>query len=658
MASVPVVLAAALGAAFFFTFLGTAVARLTGAWTGAMSVAPALGWAVFVALALPIQLLVGFSSVSTAVLAALAFAVAVAVLARVRGELEGRRLPWWAFALAAVVAVPPLAGLLPKTTEAGVLLGPAASDHVKVAMIDAMTRLGLPAANPFFGLHGERGVLSYYYLWHFGAAQLSLLTGISGWEADAAMTGVTAFASVILMMGLAARCNAAFAGTSPGRNPTSGPAIALVAMLALTGGLRPLLGATFGWDAVNRLFANYRDLEGWMAQACWVPQHLAAANSVVLVVLLLPAFATRRWAIPVTGIVAAAAFGSSAWIGGVTLAVIAVGVAGTILWRASAAERRRFIARAVIAAVITAVVAFPLLLAELGPLAVRHVGSPIAWHPYEVLGAWLSPGVRRALDLPAFWLVLLPIDLPAVYPAGVAAFFAYWRVAPLREPRIADLGVATLLGLSVSWLLASTIGNNDLGWRAVLPATLVLLPLAAAGIAHWFDCRALLAAGLAVALIAVSIPERVAVGNVVGRPSDDAGDFASSPALWSAVRRYAGPADRVASNPLFLDDLTSFPVNISWGLLANRSSCYSGWETAQVYVDLPKSQVRALDDRFIRVFAGKGGPDDIRALAADYGCHVAVVTDADGAWVRDPFAASRLFRLAERADGWRIYVRR
>ena len=121
---------------------------------------------------------------------------------------------------------------------------------------------------------------------------------------------------------------------------------------------------------------------------------------------------------------------------------------------------------------------------------------------------------------------------------------------------------------------------------------------------------------------------------------------------------YAGPTDRVASNPLFLNDLTSFPVNISWALLADLSSCYAGWETAQVYVDLPRAQVRALDDRFIRVFAGEGSAADIRALAVDDGCRVAVVTDADGAWRRDPFAASPFYQLAERADGWRIYVRR
>jgi hypothetical protein len=37
--------------------------------------------------------------------------------------------------------------------------------------------------------------VAYYYLWHFSAAVVAVLTGVSGWEADAALTWFTAFAS-------------------------------------------------------------------------------------------------------------------------------------------------------------------------------------------------------------------------------------------------------------------------------------------------------------------------------------------------------------------------------------------------------------------------------------------------------------------------------
>ena len=66
-----------------------------------------------------------------------------------------------------------------------------------------MTRLGLPPVNPEIGEAGTAGHLAYYYLWHFSAAEIALLTSSRGWEADTGLTWFTAFASLNLMMGLA-----------------------------------------------------------------------------------------------------------------------------------------------------------------------------------------------------------------------------------------------------------------------------------------------------------------------------------------------------------------------------------------------------------------------------------------------------------------------
>jgi hypothetical protein len=59
---------------------------------------------------------------------------------------------------------------------------------------------------------------------------------------------------------------------------------------------------------------------------------------------------------------------------------------------------------------------------------------------------------------------------------------------------------------------------------------------------------------------------------------------------------------------------------------------------------------------FIRVFAGSGSANDVRDLALRFGCRVIVLTAEDGAWQRDPFAASRLYQLVESSpERWRIY---
>ena len=147
--------------------------------------------------------------------------------------------------------------------------------------------------------------------------------------------------------------------------------------------------------------------------------------------------------------------------------------------------------------------------------------------------------------------------------------------------------------------------------------------------------------------------------NVAGRQRPDGKAFAQSAELWAEVRRYTPPAVRVANNPLFVKDVTPWPVNISWALLANRSSCFAGLDLALAFAPLPPERREAISAQFLRVFAGEGTPEDVRDMAAKYGCDAALVVPTDRAWDNDPFAASPDYRLAEARDGrWRIYVRR
>jgi hypothetical protein len=126
--------------------------------------------------------------------------------------------------------------------------------------------------------------------------------------------------------------------------------------------------------------------------------------------------------------------------------------------------------------------------------------------------------------------------------------------------------------------------------------------------------------------------------------------------MWAAVRRHAAPDDRVANNPLFLKEVTPWPVNLSWALLANRRSCFAGRELALAYAPLSSARRQEIDAQFIRVFNGNGLPDDVRELALQYQCRVVVITAQDGAWTRDPFAASPYYQLVEtKAGEWKIY---
>src|SRR5215470_1685530 len=189
----------ALAGAAVWSVLGFAIARQLLPRVLALGAAPVIGWAVFSAAALPILNLIGFSTLTVIGLAALGPALASIGLRRPLAASEPIDPKWLVAAAiaAAILALAPALALLPKYSESGVHLAAPIFDHAKIAIIDAMTRQGLPPVNPVFGGPAQAGRLAYYYLWHFNAAELAVPPfgpfRVSGWEADIALTWFTAF---------------------------------------------------------------------------------------------------------------------------------------------------------------------------------------------------------------------------------------------------------------------------------------------------------------------------------------------------------------------------------------------------------------------------------------------------------------------------------
>jgi hypothetical protein len=648
----------ALLAAAFWPLLGYALGRRLLPRVLARGAAPVMGWAVHSAVMLPIYAWIGpwigFSPIAVigaGALCVLASGFSLAERAPQSEAEDAADIPAWAFAAAAVLALAPAVAILPKFSGAAVQLADPVFDHSKIAIVDAMARLGLPPVNPVFGEFGAPGHLAYYYLWHFGAAELALAFGASGWEADIGLTWFTAFASLSLMMGVAVWLSKRAAA-----------AIWVVVLAAAAS-----LWVTLDWiagagDLMPWLWPPI-GMAGWLFQATWVPQHLMAASCAVAAMLLIVQYARRQsLALLLTLVLlVVAGFESSSFVGGLTFAIAALVTAPILLVGTEPAQRRRFALGVAVAAVLAICLAAPFVLDQLAAVRSRGGGSPIVVAPYTVFGEALPHALRRLLDVPAYWLILLPIELPATFVAGAIALTVALRSAMPRPKKLAVAALACLAGtgLLVSWLLVSTLGeNNDLGLRAIIPAEMVLIVAAAAG---FFQARcraAIVATALAGLVLSLADTATTVHDAVAGRPRPGGKILAQTPELWDAVRRYAAPGARVANNPLFLRDITPWPVNISWALLANRSSCFAGRELALALAPLPRPRRDAIDAQFIRVFAGEGTAADVSDMAQQYGCEVVVIVPQDKAWTNDPFAASADYRLAENRDGrWRIYVR-
>jgi len=658
MASPVNALVCALIATAFWSLLGYALGRRLVPRVLAIGAAPVVGWSVHSAATLPIYFLFGFSPLLVGGIGAICVLIACFSLSqpRLAGEIKPARIiPVWAFAAAAVVALLPAATVLPKSSGGAVWLADATFDHAKIAIVDAMARLGLPPVNPVFGEADASSGLAYYYLWHFSAAEIALVTSMSGWEADVGLTWFSAFASLSLMMGLAVWLS---------KRATA--AIWVVA-LAAAGSLWVTLYGIFQAKTFAPILMPPTGMAGWLFQATWVPQHLMAASCVVAAMLLVTRYALQQdLALVVTiALLVAAGFESSAFVGGIAFAVAGLIAAPILLGEVDARRRLRFVGGLAIAALLVLCLIAPFVRDQLAAVHARGNAEPIVVSPYSVFGGQFPSWLRHVLDVPGYWLIILPVELPATFIAGMIAFAAALRSVTSRSERLATKVFACLAGagLVVSWLFVSTLGeNNDLGLRAILPADVVLIVVTAAGMAglQGETLRApIMAAALAgLALSATDFVQTMRDNIVAPYGPPDAKIFAASPDLWAAVRRHAGPAARVANNPYFLADLTPWPVNISWALLADRSSCFAGREMAIAFAPLPPDRRSETDAEFLRVFDGRPAPDDVHDLATKYGCDVVVLVPQDKAWDRDPFAAGPDYRLAETREGrWRIYVR-
>jgi len=658
MASPVNVLVCTLIATAFWPLLGYALGRRLVPRVLAIGAAPVIGWSVHSAVTLPIYLLFGLSPLLVAGIGAVCVLVAGFSLSQScsTSEIEpAQTIPVWAFAAAVFVALLPAATILPKSSGGAVWLADATFDHAKIAIIDAIARLGLPPVNPVFGGADASSGLAYYYLWHFSAAEIALVTSMSGWEVDVGLTWFTAFASLSLMMGLAVWLS---------KRATA--AIWVVA-LAAAGSLWVTLYWIFQAKSFAPVLMPPIGMAGWLFQATWVPQHLMAASCVVTAMLLVTRYALQQnLALVMTiALLVVAGFESSVFVGGIAFAVAGLSAAPILLGEPDAQRRLRFVGGLAIAALLVVCLIAPFVRDQLAAVHARGGSQPIVVSPYSVFGGQFPGWLRHVLDVPGYWLIILPVELPATFIAGMIALAAALRSAMPRGEKLVIKVFACLAGASlvVSWLFVSTLGeNNDLGLRAILLAEVVLIVMAAAGMAGLQSASLRTPImGAALAGLVLSAPDFIQTirDNVVAPyQPPDAKVFAEAPDLWAAARRHAAPAARIANNPHFLADLTPWAVNISWALLSNRSSCFAGREMAIAFAPLSRVRRAQIDAEFLRVFDGQGTPNDVHDLATKYGCDVVVLVPRDKAWDRDPFAAGPDYHLAEtREDRWRIYVR-
>jgi hypothetical protein len=189
---------------------------------------------------------------------------------------------------------------------------------------------------------------------------------------------------------------------------------------------------------------------------------------------------------------------------------------------------------------------------------------------------------------------------------------------------------------------------------------MALIVSAAAGLGRYAGRMRRWQAASSVVLVCLGMicGARMMYGNINLDRNPSGAVFVRSVEMWAAVRRQSSPTERVANNPMFVANMTTWPVNISWALLSDRRSCYAGRDLALPFVPLSRRRLSEIDSLFIRVFEGRPDAGDIVEMSTTFDCSIVVLTSEDGAWDHDPFADGNVYMLADTVNGrWRIYRR-
>ena len=658
MATIQNSLACAAIALAMWSCCGFAIGRQLLPRSLALPFAPLLGWASQSAITLPLFFLIGMTrtTVTTTTLLSVLGAL-FCLLIYPKGsdapEVDSVRVPSLAIVGGCLLACAITMATIPTVTPGGVAVAGPIFDHTKIAIVDDMARLGVPAGNPFFEENGGITRLPYYYLWHFSAAELSILTGFSGWEADGGMTCFTALSSLTLMMGLAVWLSSRAA-----------PAFWVLAVSA-TSSIRAIPNWIFGWQIVGAVSGWPTGFGGWLFQSAWAPQHVASAGSAVIAAFLLVRLARcPSWPLALAmSLVSAAAFESSTWVGGISYPLAVVVIGAILLIRIEPDRRWRFVALTVAAAVLAVALSSVFIHDQFRAAMARGDGTPISFLPYEVLDDPIPEAVRGLLDFPAYWTVFLFVEFAAFYPAGF--FFAVRlskeKLASDMRTAVISLAVLAAVSLGVGSVMVSTVAsNNDLAWRGVLPGIFALITLTAAELGRYLH---VMRTQYAVAMVAI-----IALGLMSGARNLysylDVPLQASAKRflelqlqMWDAVQKHSAAGERVANNPNFLADITPWPINISWALLANRRSCYAGPDFALPFAPVSRERRAEIDAQFTLLFSRKTEPQRRRSNGGQVRL-LARRRHAGGRRMDNRASQSRNspYNLVEsKPDAWRIY---
>jgi hypothetical protein len=349
----------------------------------------------------------------------------------------------------------------------------------RAAIIEAMTRTGIPPINPSYYPGHPVQLTFLYYFWYILGSMIDAIGG-QYVDARAALNASSAWAGLGLMAAIAVylRQRNANRGESVWRSArigigllaVSGLDVIPIAMLMLATG--QIVGSIDVWNTW---------IQSWVASALWVPHHVASLIAGLCAMMLAQSARGKSTSkqfviLTIAGLGFASALGLSIYVTLVFVVFWGIWLIAIFFQKTN----RNLILPMIFSGIVAILLAGPFLMGLFQGGGGGAGQFPIVFEVRTFLQlesfvkAW--PPVARSLIM----LAVLPInylfELGFFFMAGL-----YWfrikdkntiHASPFYLAEILLLAVAVLIG---SCLRSTLITSNDLGWRAWLPGQFILL---------------------------------------------------------------------------------------------------------------------------------------------------------------------------------------
>ncbi len=556
----------------------------------------------------------------------------------------------------------------PKMIDGGIYFTPSAYDHVKCAIIRAISRYGLFPVNPWLADDGKPVQMVYYFGWHAFTAQIPMLTGIKSLFAEYQAIGLC-FSLVFLSLCALLRQYA----------PRKPLIVCFFLILFLCNSSLSLEYGRLFPDKIVHVLTSLVDAGFWcvMDNFLWSPQHMFAGALVLgMLTFYFRLLKTddkneKMHDAILIAVIAGASCYSSVYAGAFALLFLFLSI---VLYYCFNQEFRRDFNHAFLwqclAGGIFLVLTIPFFLYLLSsPLS---ISSPEEQNFLMFSQASGFDTLKDFNDIFAyfisFYFYFLPMRLGLLYIYGMIILFIPVLLPKNRETAIARLFIF-LSFLTISFV-RSSFYSNDFGWRSIVSATYLLSFISALGL--WIQGRKeklsrVLGYAFILGLLAINFMspyETLLQFEAVKYEPEHHKIFAKAIRGWDFIEKVTRPNDMVLCNPSSFSDIGGvadgrYSTNLFYSMYSSRFTPIGDIVFAKCYSEYYSDE--KLNERYKHVcdiFAGINyREEDFAYLANELHVKALLVTPNDGLWNDLKKVPTSVFSLKKITSDFAVFWR-